>query len=281
MADIIPAVAARAEELVNRVFETGMPIKNERVAGTIKSRPDDVRTWESDWVPFYKDGEITAVAVNVRDITEQIEISDNLRRVLRELEHRVKNMLGNVTALLNQARREVSSDKDVYEKLTRRIEGLAKTHALLTSEQWSSASLRDIIAPETSNVYGEDRVTLTGPELRVNSQTTLALGMAVHELATNAAKYGAFSTDAGQVDVSWSRINDAKSDRLVIEWVERGGPAVSPPDRQGFGSQLISSTLEGTLGGATRATWDDKGLSFLVELDFDEVSNFDDKPQSI
>jgi len=279
--EIIPDVADHTEKVIERVFETGQPVRGERVTGVIRSAPDDVRVWETDWMPFLQNGKVTAVSANVRDITEQVETAESLRRVMRELEHRVKNMLANVGALINQARREATADKEVYEKLTRRIEGLAKTHTLLMSEQWSSAGLHDIVAPETTGVYGEDRVTLSGPDLRVNSQTTLALGMAIHELATNAAKYGAFSTEEGTVTVRWSRINDADGDRLVLEWIERGGPEIKEPKSNGFGSQLISSTLEGTLGGETQMIWEPEGLTFVVELDFSEVSAPNDTTQSL
>jgi two-component system CheB/CheR fusion protein len=270
--DVIPAVAEQTADLVGRVFESGEPIKGQRVTGTIKSRPDDPRVWESDWMPHIVEGEVVAVAVNVRDITDEVETAESLRRVMRELEHRVKNMLSNVSALINQARREVQADREIYEKLTRRIEGLAKTHALLTAEQWSSALLRDVIAPETIGVYGEEAVTLSGPAIRVNSQTTLALGMAIHEMATNAAKYGAFSRQGGHVTISWSRINDAESDRLQIEWKESGGPKVEKPAGNGFGSQLIRSTLEGTLDGEVSMRWEPEGLHFVVSLDFSEVT---------
>ena len=158
-----------------------------------------------------------------------------------------------------------------------RIEGLSKTHALLTSEQWSSALLRDIIHPETEAVYGEDSATLSGPDIRVNSQTTLALGMAIHEMATNAAKYGAFSTDDGHVNISWSRINDAAGDRLRIEWQETNGPKVKQPNRVGFGTQLITSTIEGTLDGKVTTTWEPNGLNYVIELEFPEVTALDDR----
>ena len=273
--EIVPGVAEHTENAVRQVLETKEAARGVKIHGAVRSDPNNTRVWESDWVPFYDGDELSAVSISIRDITEQEQTSENLRRIMRELEHRVKNMLANVTALVNQARREVTTDKEVYAKLTRRIDGLANTHSLLTSEQWSSALISDIIVPETSRIYGEDRVFLKGPEIRVNSRATLALGMAIHELATNAAKYGAFSTETGKVSISWSRINDAESDRLVIEWKEQGGPPVTAPTRRGFGSQLISSTLEQSLDGKTSSTWDREGLIFTAEMDFGEVSGVD------
>ncbi|MEM9969937.1 MAG: CheR family methyltransferase [Pseudomonadota bacterium] len=271
--DIIPAVADDTEQLINSVLETGESIRGHNVTGNNQSRPDDTRIWESDWEPLYSGGEIIAVSVTVRDITDQVRTAESLRRVMKELEHRVKNMLANVTALMNQARREVTSEKEVYEKLAARIDALAKTHALLTAEQWSSARLYEIIAPETISIYGEDRVVLEGPDLRVNSQATLALGMTIHELATNAAKYGAFSVDKGKVRITWSHINDVKGDRLTIVWQETDGPEVTPPEESGFGTELIAAAVDANLGGESTAHWEKGGLRFEMQLDFDEVSN--------
>ncbi|MEM1365195.1 MAG: CheR family methyltransferase [Pseudomonadota bacterium] len=271
--DIIPAVADQTEALVKTVLETGEAVRGVRVDGNIKSEPNKPRIWEADWVPHYSGDELSAVAVTVRDITAQTETDQSLRRVMRELEHRVKNMLANVTALVNQGRREASADKDVYTKLVNRIEGLTKTHTLLTSENWSSATLREIIGPETQDIYGDDRISMGGPEIRVNSQATLAIGMAIHELATNAAKYGALATEEGVVNVSWSRVNDAQSDRLVIEWHETGGPEISVPENAGFGSRLLTSTIEGTLNGAIERSWEPNGLKLVMLMDYDGVTS--------
>jgi len=269
---IIPDVADHTEGLVKQVLETGKPILGERVTGKTVHDPDTQHIWESDWLPFYVNGELEAVSVNVREITEQVETSDNLRRIMRELEHRVKNMLSNVNALINRAAREANQDKPLFETLTKRIQGLSKTHALLTAEQWSSAPLRSVVEPETVDVYGADRVTVSGPNIHMTSEATLAIGMAIHELATNAAKYGAFSDPGGHVELSWSRINDADSDRLMINWQETGGPAVTSPERVGFGTQLVTSTIEGSLNGKVTPHWEPSGLRIVLELDFNEVT---------
>ena len=279
ISEIIPDVAEHTEKLVDRVFETGKPVRDERIVGAIRSDPQNERIWTSDWIPFFEPDStrVAAVSVVVRDVTDELATQATLQRVMRELEHRVKNMLANVTALVNQARREVAEDDaEVYAKLTSRIEALAKTHSLLTTEQWASALLRDIIRPETTEIYGEERVSMKGPAIRVNARTVLGLGMAVHELATNAAKYGAFKSDGGAVSVHWSRINDSDGDRLEIVWEETGGPQVSPPDHAGFGTQLIRSTLEGTLDGKLDSEWRPEGLRCVISLDYSAVSDLDD-----
>lgn len=181
-------------------------------------------------------------------------------------------MLSNVNALINRAARDATTDGAIFETLTNRIQGLSKTHALLTAEQWSAAPLRNVIEPETVDIYGGDRVTVSGPDIKVVAEATLALGMAIHELATNAAKYGAFSSPDGHVAISWSRINDADSDRLVIKWHESDGPLTEQPEEFGFGSKLIKSTIEGSLGGKVMQSWEPNGLSVVIELDFYETT---------
>ena len=135
---------------------------------------------------------------------------------------------------------------------------------------------RRLLEPETAAVYGEDRVQLEGPNIRVNAQATLAIGMAIHELATNAAKYGAFSVENGHVHVRWSRLNDARGDRLILTWKESGGPRPDAPEAKGFGSQLIRAAIEANLGGTTTSAWEEDGLRFDMEVDFEDVTNIGD-----
>ncbi len=275
MRDIVPSLAEKAEELVKRVIETGKPISGERLTGSIKSEPDVVRTWESDWVPYLFGERLIGVNVNFRDITEELETSKRLRQVLLELDHRVKNMLANVLSIINRAGAEAASDDEVYQTLHNRVLALSKTHALLTTEHWSSAGLHSIIVPETVDIFGAERIKISGPDLRVNAETTLALGMVIHELATNAAKYGALSIDGGTVEVEWNRVIKAKSDKLTLSWLEKGGPTYKKPTKQGFGSKLIKASIEGTLGGKLDVDWKPDGVLVGFELDFATVSSLE------
>lgn len=270
--DIIPAVAEETECLVRQVLETGEPIRAHRVRGHIKSEPDIERIWESDWDPFISNGEMIGVTVQVREITREVEMSDRLTALMQELEHRMKNTLATVSALVNRAESDITKDKNAFETLKNRIRALSNTNALLTAEQWSSANLSDILKPETVDVYGDERVQISGPVVRVNAQATLALGMVFHELATNSAKYGAFSSPAGTTEIEWHRVSDKDGDRLVITWVERGGPEVNKPESNGFGSQLLRSTLSGRLEGDYEIDWDPDGVTIRMELDYAEVS---------
>lgn len=270
--EMVPDVATDVEAYIRRVFDTGQPAINNKIIGRTASRPDEERTWEVDYFPLRKDGSVFAVGINVNDVTEQIQISDNLRLIMHELEHRVKNMLANVTALIRRARSEASDDKDIYDKLSKRIEGLAKTHSLLTSERWSSAPIRAVFEPETIDVYGADRITLKGPDIQINASGVLGLGMAIHELSTNAAKYGAFSNETGHVTLSWKRIDDGGGDKLIVTWQEQGGPKVTEPKGLGFGSKLIKSTIVGSLSGEISNDWGTDGLISEFVFDYDQLT---------
>ena len=270
--DIIPAVADATEKTVNEVLKTKKPIRGRRVKGNIKSEPDVQRIWESDWDPFISQGKVLGVTVQVREVTREVEMAERLTALMRELEHRMKNTLATVSALINRAESDLEEDKNTFETLKNRIRALSSTNALLTAEQWSSANLSDIIKPETIDVYGIERVLLSGPEIRVNAQATLALGMVFHELATNSAKYGAFSKPSGRIDIEWHRVNDRNGDHLIITWDEKGGPKVKEPKTKGFGSQLLDTTLSGRLGGNYDIDWRTSGAHIRMKLDFTEVS---------
>ena len=116
-----------------------------------------------------------ALIVNVRDVTDEANMAAELRRVMQELQHRVKNMLANVMSLVNRAGREAATDRAVFETLSLRIKALSNTHKLLTQANWASTDLREVIAPELEAVYGRDRVTLKGPALTINARAALSV----------------------------------------------------------------------------------------------------------
>ncbi|MEM0935343.1 MAG: chemotaxis protein CheB [Pseudomonadota bacterium] len=274
--EVMPRLQDQMAGPVAHVLETGEPVLDRRVSGHTQAHPEDERVWEVDWYPILDGGgpvgspnRVRAVGLNVRDVTHQADMSRELQRVMKELQHRVKNMLSNVLALVNRARREAETDTAVFETLAKRIEALANTHKLLTTANWGAARVRDILEPELTHVYGADRVHLRGPDLMLNARATLALGMAVHELATNAAKYGAFSNSAGTVSLSWSRVDEGEGERVRMIWLETGGPEVADRGEAGFGSQLISSTIEGGLEGQIAMEWNNDGLRCVMEFDYD------------
>lgn len=275
IAEVLPDLSAVVLGSIRKVFETGEPVLRSVLRGASGTDPETQRVWEVDWYPLHRDGTVRAVGFNVTEVTRLLELQADLRRIMRELQHRVKNMLSNVIALVNRARREEGDPQVVLDTLAQRIGALANTHNLLTAENWATTSLRDILGLELINVYGPERVALRGPEMRLNARATLSLGMVIHELATNASKYGAFSRPEGRVSVRWSRVDDGEGEQFVLRWDESGGPPVSAPSRQGFGSKLMLSMVHGTLGGEITPDWEPGGLRLVVSLPWNAATEVD------
>ena len=269
--DVLPDLVDQTTAAFEIVLETGKAVIGHKLEGATAAHPEDRRLFLTDWYPVHNDGELVAVGVNVRDVTEQTEMQAELRRMMRELQHRVKNMLSNVLALVSRASREVSTDTDVLDALMARIKALSNTHKLLTKENWRAADIHDLLEPELTDVYGTDRIKLMGPSLTLNARAAVAFGMAVHELATNAAKYGAFSTDDGSVSFKWLRVDDGENERVIFRWVESGGPVVEEARHVGFGSQLMTSTITGSLHGELDVEWRPEGLCVEMSIPADEL----------
>lgn len=169
----------------------------------------------------------------------QLQIRHTLNR---ELNHRVKNTLANVLSILALTRRRSSSLDEFADNLTARIRALSATHGLLTQSEWSNANIRDVFEAELAPFLGGEGpvITLFGPPINLSPNVALSLGLAVHELATNAAKYGALSASDGHVAISWQVVTD---ERAEIIWLESGGPPVVPPSDRGFGLELLESIV--------------------------------------
>lgn len=198
---------------------------------------------------------------------ERREAEEHLRLVINELNHRVKNTLAMMQAIGAQTFRNADDLEQAQDKFTGRIMALARANDLLTGEKWVGASLRDVIAMTLEGYTSDDpsRRRVSGPRVRLASKTALSLSMALHELATNANKYGAGSTDLGQISVTWTVSTDDTGERLHLEWRETGGPPVSPPSKRGFGSRLIERGLAAELNGHARLIFDPAGLVCVLD----------------
>ena len=184
------------------------------------------------------------------EITERRRAENQQRLLMDELNHRVRNTLAIVMAIANQTLRHTSSSTQFRSDFEARVTALSAAHNLLTASNWEGASLRDIIESvlKPYGTAGRDAYKLQGEGVRVGPKYAVSLLMAFHELATNAAKYGALSTDAGHVEVTWSIANPPRTPALQIEWREVGGPPVKPRRRRGFGSRLIDGLSAETSG---------------------------------
>jgi len=189
--------------------------------------------------------------------------------MLHELNHRVRNTLTTVQSLARQSRRD--------DRLEGRILALSKTHDLLSRDEWGAASLRTVLENELAPFRDEQahRFSLDGPDLDLPPRYVLALGMTVHELTTNAAKYGALSTENGRVDVTWRVVvGESGARRLALEWRESGGPPVQEPGRRGFGTRLITGGVSRELGGLVRLEFAADGLRCTLDVPLDEQDRF-------
>jgi PAS domain S-box-containing protein len=208
------------------------------------------------------EGRIVGASKIARDITEQKRSQEQIAILAREAEHRSKNLLANVQATVVLSRSEtVEGLKNAIEG---RIRALANVHSLFVKTRWIGAELSSIVKQELAPYSEKDdaRVRMSGPPVLLEPNTAQAVAVILHELATNAAKYGALSAAKGQLDVTWSHADDGQ---LTFQWTERGGPAVQKPERRGFGSRLIEGTI-GQLKGNLRFDWRPEGLACEITV---------------
>jgi two-component sensor histidine kinase len=179
----------------------------------------------------------------------------------------VKNTLATVQSVASQTLRNARTKEEAQRGVEERLIALSRAHNVLTEENWQGASLKDIVmqavAPYRHEV--ESRVQVSGKDVRLSPQTALALAMALHELATNAVKYGALSNDTGEVRITWAVNPGADGPHLHLAWAESGGPPVSIPTHRGFGTRLIERSLAQELQGKVRLTFEPTGLVCTLE----------------
>ena len=214
------------------------------------------------------DGAVTSLAAAARDIAERKLAETHRTLLLHELSHRVKNVLASVQSIALQTLRTVSNPDAFPATFVARIMALSNTHDLLTRSEWQGAALRDVIEAELAPYQNDTRSrwTVAGADIQLDAKTALALGMAMHELATNAAKYGALSVQAGQVEVNWRNQSTKTGSRLHLSWIESGGPHVAQPTRKGFGTRLIAEGLALELDGDVRIDFDPAGVRCTVDV---------------
>ena len=186
---------------------------------------------------------IGAVQISL-DITERKRGEEQRKLLVNELNHRVKNTLAVVQSIASQTLRSATSLPEAGRSLASRLVSLAKAHDILTQENWSGADLKDLIAASLTPHAGLDRFQLSGDSVWLPPTLALSLAMALHELTTNAIKYGALSTGRGTVSISWTTSSQAEGRRLRIEWREQGGPPVAPAERKGFGTRMLERILD-------------------------------------
>lgn len=202
-----------------------------------------------------------------QDITERRRAEEHRALLANELSHRVKNMLATLQAIVSQTLRNASSLEEASDTLSARIQSMDAANDLLVNEQWESADIRDLITRALAPFRSADaeRFRVAGPSVRLPPRIAVGLALALHELATNAAKYGALSAAEGHVEISWTVVDGFKPDRLHFCWREIGGPLVVKPERVGFGSKLIQRVLAREIDGTVDLDYRPEGVVFTAK----------------
>jgi PAS domain S-box-containing protein len=232
-------------------------------------RGDGAFAWVLDRAVVFEragDGSVTRILSALIDIDDRKRAEERRTMLINELNHRVKNTLASVQSIARQtlsAGRPADQTIDIF---TDRLVALSAAHDVLTRENWQGANLREIAerALRPFEAHGEGRLLLAGPEVRLDARAAVALAMALHELATNAVKYGALSGSNGEVRLAWRTRRDAGGGQLELEWRESGGPPVAPPTRRGFGSRLLAQGLPAELDGVAELEFAPEGLAWRV-----------------
>ena len=208
------------------------------------------------------DSSVDGTLVTFLDVTSVVQAETHQRLLVDELNHRVRNMLNVVISLATQTLRRTDTLEAFSEAFMGRLKALTASYTLLGNTNWNEITLREVLMEDLRPFGGHqhDTIVLDGPEIRLAPQAALALGMAVHELATNAVKHGALSSPSGVVHVGWRIDKDASPATFVLEWFESGGPAVVPPVRKGFGATLIERSFAHELSGSISLDFAPAGL---------------------
>jgi PAS domain S-box-containing protein len=205
-------------------------------------------------------GKVIGASKIARDITEHKRSQAQIINLAREAEHRTKNILSTVLATVRLSHSNTSND--LKQLIEGRIDALAKVHTLFVESRWAGAELRRLVTQELSP-YGERaHVRIDGPAVMLEPSTAQTTAISLHELATNAAKYGSLSAAGGHVEIAWSLTADG---RLSLRWIESGGPTVTPPTHRGFGTRILENMI-GQLKGEVRFDWRDQGLTCEISL---------------
>jgi two-component sensor histidine kinase len=209
--------------------------------------------------------------IEVRDIRAERMAGERQQLLLNELNHRVKNSLASVQAIALHSFRGVSLDN--LDNFNGRLLALSRAHDVLREASWQSPSIREVIdgAVET---FGSERFEITGPDCAIDTKAAVSLSMVLHELCTNAAKYGALSAEEGTVHLSWTLDDHGDAVSIDLRWTERNGPAIGTPGRPGFGMKLIRQ-VAAEFGGSAELDFGREGLSCAIRATMPKSAAFE------
>ena len=244
--------------------------RDSRFTGPAPTLLGNIRHWDVRITPVRSTHVgVTQILVISRDITEQHRLEVQRALLAGELEHRINNTLAMVAAIAQQTMRPPASLDEASNSFVSRVEALGRAQSILTRTSWDGADIRIVVdgALNPHRISGDNsQFHVSGPHLELSASRALALVLALHELATNAAKYGALSVPTGSVHLHWRTDQDAL---LVVEWREEGGPVVTPPQRSGFGSKLIQRMLAAEFQGQVGIDYAPSGVTCVLTAPLD------------
>ena len=261
--DVLPGNAPDVEPVIDQVFATGRPVRDLEVSGETPRQPGVLRHWITGFYPVLAEsGAVAAVGLWVVEISERKVAEQREHLLAREVDHRAKNLLAVVQSVVQLSR--AGSVDELKEGLTGRIQALARAHSLLADARWEGVELTQLAEEELAPFRGGDagRVSCTGPAILLRPSAAQSLALVLHELTTNAAKYGALSQPGGTLDVDWGLENG----QLLLNWIEAGGSKVKAPSDSGFGSRLITTSIDRQLRGQVDREWTETGLHCRLRI---------------
>jgi PAS domain S-box-containing protein len=231
-------------------------------------RPDGREVWleETARAEFDTTGRLTRIKGLTRGITRRKHAEERQDLLSAELDHRVKNVLARVAAVVRHTHRRSGTIDEFVKALDGRIQSIAAAHALLSQNRWSGVGLSDLIRHQLAPYTAEANITINGPDVVLTATQIQAVAMVIHELVTNAAKHGALSSPNGRVSVSWDRTGADTTAILTITWREFGGPPIKTPARSSYGSSLIRDLIPHELGGTVDLIFASDGICCKIAI---------------
>jgi PAS domain S-box-containing protein len=211
-------------------------------------------------------GKVVRISGVTIDVTDRKEAEERQILLAREVDHRARNALAVIQSIIRLTR--AKSVDEYVQAIEGRIKALARAHTLLSDSRWNGADLATLVADELAPYRAGDKIQCKGPDISLQPATAQGLALALHELATNAAKHGALSSPAGKIRLDW----DLQPDALTLNWVENGGPAIAAPSTRNFGLKVIVASIEQQLCGKTAFEWNPKGLRCVVSIPRSELT---------
>jgi PAS domain S-box-containing protein len=252
--------------------------RGEDVRFDLKLEGPDGRQVFDLWIRRKETQNLVASAV---DVTDRYEAEETQRLLMRELDHRMKNTLQVIQAIIRRTATTQESISKFEQALLGRVGAMSRAHDLLARERWHGADIEAVIRQETEHLSAARAIAAAGPRFRLSPKAALSLALVIHELATNAVKYGALSAHAGKVEITWEVERSMKEPRLVLHWKESGGPRVLPARRHGFGSLLIERSIAYELDGSAELDYREEGLVCTIAAPLRTVRSFAQPHQSM